>query len=185
MIIVEGPDGAGKSTLVKEILHKYPEFKEGERGTTDRSKLYTVTVEDTFRAIDLALRARKQLSLRVWDRLFFSERIYYSLTGRENQFSPGQEVFIGHVLEAMRCPIFLCLPPYEAVYENAQVHKQMQGVTEHLEEIYIGYSTMYWDMPNQTMLYDYTQTNREAIWDIRSVFAVIDNYLEEREHRLW
>lgn len=184
MIIIEGPDGAGKTTLKEEILKRYPTMIEGPRGTEDRSLLYTVTVPDTYHAMEMALHARSVVPVHVWDRLFFSEEVYSYITGRPNQFSPGQGEWITRLLEAMECPIILCLPPWEEVKENAKVHEQMTGVKENLREIYQDYAMMYHRMPNQTIIYDYTDTNPDAV-SLDQVFRTIDDYLHERSKRQW
>jgi hypothetical protein len=193
MIIIEGPDGAGKTTLKDEILNRYPQrVKEGTRGTKDRSKLYEVTVPDTFRAINMAIRATGtsfgpiggEPRVHVWDRLFFSDMVYAPIQGRPCQFSPGQQHFIRDILETIDCPIILCLPPFEVVKENAQVHEQMTGVNENLKTIWTSYANMYWQMPNQTVIYDYTGS-RDDLLDEHELYKMIDRYLHERSKREW
>lgn len=193
MVIIEGPDGAGKTTLKEALLNWYPQMREGPRGTKDRSKLYTVTVADTFGAINRAMRAayspklsQTPSSLCVWDRLFFSEMVYAGLVGRPCEFTPSQQAFITRVLETIGCPIILCLPPYEAVRENAEVHEQMKGVRENLRAIYDAYEDMYHRMPNQTVKFDYTGTAEDAIASLDYVTqTVIDPYITERGKRAW
>lgn len=191
MIIIEGPDGAGKTTLKEELLKRYPQMAEGPRGTKDRRKLYTVTVPDTFGAINRSVRAAylprsgmDHTSLYVWDRLFFSELVYADITGRPCEFSLGQRIFITKILETIGCPIILCLPPFEVVKENAEVHEQMDGVKENLQVIWGGYQSLYWTMPNQTMIYDYTNDNDEGV-SFDELTATIDKYLIERSRRSW
>lgn len=183
MIILEGCDGAGKTTLKEEILKRYPAMREGPRGTKDRSRLYLVTVPDTFGAINRAIRATEtggeHGSCCVWDRLYFSEMVYAPIVGRPCEFSPGQQEYLTAILEAMKCPIILCQPPFDVVKENAEVHVQMKGVNENLAAIYEAYDLLYWRMPNQTIKYDYTEDTLDQI------YQVIDEYLHERIKREW
>jgi hypothetical protein len=192
MIIVEGPDGAGKTTLVETLVERYDALKVGRRGTNDRTRLWEVTVSDTFNAINRAIRAtyyehNPLPRVNVWDRLFFSDMVYAPFVGRgQGEFSPGQQVFLTRILEAIGCPIILCMPPLEVVRENAQVHEQMKGVNENLDGIWHGYDKLYWRMPNQTVIYDYTQTSDlVGKVDLDQVFATIDEYLERRVKREW
>jgi GTPase SAR1 family protein len=185
MIIVEGPDGAGKTTLVEKILEMWPvRTALGERGTTDRNKLYTVTVEDTYRALRQAVNGRREAPAFVWDRLFFSDMVYAPMMKRECAFNMAQQAFIIRLLEAMGCPIILCLPPFEVIQENAQVHEQMKGVNENLNTIVSNYRVQYFTMPNQTIIYDYTGQEEDSV-DINQVYKTIDAYLNLRAGREW
>lgn len=188
MIVVEGPDGAGKTTLVAKLLNRYLFMREGPRGTKDRARLYTVTVPDTFGAINRAIRAktpyREQRDICVWDRLFFSEMVYADLTDRPCQFSLGQQRFISRILEAIDCPIILCLPPIEVVEANALAAEQMKGVKENIAEIWSRYHSLYGNMPNNTMIYDYTGEDPDRV-TYDEIIATIDKYLLERSKREW
>lgn len=190
MIIVEGPDGAGKSTLVKNLLARYPNMREGPRGTKDRSLLYTVAVPDTFGAINRAIRATGGVCMKggrrdlcIWDRLYFSEMVYAPIADRPCEFSPGQQDLINSLLETIGCPIILCLPPLEVVKANAMAAEQMKGVKENIEGIWRAYDDLYYVMPDQTTVYDYTKPDN--LVNIKSIIRGIDVYLEERAEREW
>jgi hypothetical protein len=181
VIILEGPDGAGKTTLKKELQERFA-LSEGQRGVEDRTLLYTVTVPDTYRAMCYAIHANAPAV--VWDRLFFSEFIYPKYQNRTEQFSLGQQAFITNVLEAMGCPIILCMPPYPVVEENAKVHEQMKGVNKNLAGIYNDYEDLYFVMPNQTIIYDYTGHKEHSV-DKDAVFRTVETYLHKRGKREW
>lgn len=178
MIIVEGPDGSGKSTLVESLITHF-ELREGARGTTDRKKLYTVTVKDTYLALMKAIRAMRGVPVEVWDRLFYSEFVYYRYGNRPCEFSEGQRRFINWMIEAITCPVILCLPPPEVIIENAKKVDQMDGVNENLPQIIMDYHSMSQWMPPQTIIYDYTRD------DTFKVFGPISAYLARREAREW
>ena len=152
MIIVEGPDGAGKTTLVNELLKEFDDLTLGPRATDDRDKLYEVTVEDTFNALSEAVRCRKG-EAKIWDRLFYSEFVYAPVTDRDCAFNEDQQSYINRIIQYLGIPIIICLPPLEVVKQNLG-DKQMEGVTENIDQIYELYADAEWWPP--AMLYDYT-----------------------------
>lgn len=181
MIIVEGPDGAGKSTLVKEIIEIFPFLAEGERGVSDRDKLWEVTRPDTYRALAECLTTQ---SPHIWDRLFWSEFAYWEVTGRPSpQFTPDDRAVIPHVIKALRAPVIFCMPPYEEVLRNVEQSKQMEGVAARIEDIYRCYEGMLLDYQlivpgTNIMTYDYTSIHAR---DRRhEMMGRISAYLEAR-----
>lgn len=173
VIILEGPDGAGKTTLKESLQTRYG-FDEGVRGTADRSKLYTVTVQDTFYALRCALG---NLPPVIWDRLYFSELVYAKIVGRPVEFTALQQRIIQGILQVMDVPIIYCRPPLSTVKRNAQRNEQMDGVLENLEHIYIDYDNVM--LHTHAVHYDYT------VHDPKRVYDYIDKYLDERNQRTW
>lgn len=176
MIILEGPDGAGKTTLLEQIVQNF-RVHVGERGTDNRDLLYTVTVSDTFKALKRAVTGSTNMC--VWDRLFFSEFVYPKYMGRSCQFNDGQRLHVLEVMRALKCPIIWCLPPREAVIDNARKDHQMEGVDGNVGDIWDDYERMYLWTPPQTIVYDYTRDKPGR------VFEVIKSYEAERKHREW
>lgn len=183
MIIVEGPDGAGKTTLVNRLRKDFPELTEGERGTSNRKLLYTVTVPDTYTALRYAVNPYDHP--RIWDRLFYSEFVYAPMGGREPRFNLAQTKFIREMIEAMRVPVIVCLPPLPDVKKNVLVEDQMDGVVDKISLIYTSYTRMLrdgWFGP-AVIVYDYTRQNVNEQYNQMS--EKIDDYLVTRRNQQW
>lgn len=182
MFIVEGPDGAGKSTLVEQLADEL-DLEIGERATTNRDKLYEVTRQDTYTALGLAVTAHEKP--KIWDRLFFSEMVYAPVIDRACEFSFEEQVFAKRVIGALGTPIISCLPPWEAVLHNVEGTHQMQGVSENLKNIYVAYKTIFQNMP-WVIYYDYTGEQSDP--GFKSYQELVDSckhYLSHRENRSW
>lgn len=170
MIIIEGPDGAGKTTLARQLGEEFPQLAEGTRGTKDRDELWKVTREDTYKALRHALTPG--VTPLVWDRLFWSEFVYHSVMGRPCQFSGLDKSVILGVIAELHAPVIMCLPPEDVARKNINESKQMGGVKEDFEFIYESYESMVHEgqyfLPGINLLrYDYTAEDaREAKYRI-------------------
>lgn len=183
MIIVEGPDGAGKSTLVERLCKLYG-LEVGKRGTTDRDLLWTVTVPDTMRALRWAVGGH--MNTMIWDRLYYSDFVYAPIQGRAIAFNDSQQVHVDAIIEALRPPIIVCLPPWAVVAGNVGKDHQMPGVMENFGEIYGRYQNMAFrtgdalkPFPDHRIIYDYTD---DESYD--KVLNEIEDYLENRQERM-
>lgn len=182
MIIVEGPDGAGKTTLIKELCDHYG-FEVGKRGTDNRDLLYTVTVPDTFRALRGALEGwgpGSRALPTIWDRLYFSDLVYAPIQDRNVAFNHEERRVIESTIRDLGIPVIKCYPPWETVLENEAGTHQMEGVHENLERIYRSYEFMI-RVPHFT--YDYTVDDGPTCG--RHLFPYIDEYLRRRKQRKW
>jgi hypothetical protein len=143
MIIVEGPDGGGKSTLVN-FLHE----KTGMPLSPD-SMLSDVERNDPEFRSQEAVRDRVYQSIlssvggaeapEIHDRMFYSELIYSHAYGRECAFTWGEQQHICRVLIACRCPVFFCIPPLTELRKKVFASDHMEGVVENIIKIYNSY----------------------------------------------
>lgn len=181
MIIVEGCDGSGKTTLVQKLSERYdlpiaPRVK-------DRDKLREYTVPDTFRGLARAVRCVE--APYIYDRLFFSEMVYAPiLRGESAQFNVGQIGFVTNILEACRFPIIICCPDWEVVESNLnEPQHQLEGVREKAAEIYQAYINLFeklvqnWEGLSVTG-YDYTDAD-----SLEEVYQVVESFLSEYNSR--
>lgn len=164
-IIVEGPDGAGKTTLIEELqktygLQREPRAASSTQGPITDLVQYTDTADHT-----IGLGKRTTL----WDRHpLISEPIYSFVSGRTNQFqSQSYEwmqdrygTLIDHAL------LVWCLPPLENVLANVLNPDvpQMEGVTDRITHIYNLYrhTAAVWDIFPSSTTFDYTDRPRSS-----------------------
>jgi hypothetical protein len=192
VILVEGADGSGKTTLVEAICEHF-KLEEGIRGTSDRDKLYEVTRRDTHTALALAVEC--SLAPRVWDRLFYSDFVYAPVTGRPVAFPREEAEFVQDIIEVLMPPLIICHPPLRVIEENLQ-GKQMEGVRENIAAIHNAYKKIFgvggkFGGMGQTgaMWYDYTgnfpNVGPHTPWtnDVNVVFDHIEEYLDARKER--
>lgn len=141
-IIAEGPDGGGKSTLVKRLvdtglLVEYPRAVDSVGGPPPDLDKW---VSDTGRAMMTAPPS-------VFDRhALISEPIYGPICrgGMPGMFNNPQWRQ-RHTFDLMRqCLIIWCLPPYATVQTNVlkDTDIQMDGVVTQLPRIYNAYRSM-------------------------------------------
>ena len=177
MIIVEGPDGAGKTTIAHEICSEFKLLERRYLG--QRDKMYETTIPRTMGALARAVRCDQPAE--VYDRLYFSELVYYQYTTGKCQFNSEQQDAVEKVIEALDIPVIFCIPPLEVVRMNIMEKKQMNGVQLNIDEIWNEYGLRAIGMipRSNTMLYDYTKESS------RVVFKFVKEYLQVRKEREW
>jgi GTPase SAR1 family protein len=173
MVIVEGPDGAGKTTLVAQIVKKYPKFKMSPYEKRDQA-WFDKSRQRTYKALADCVYG---LHTKLYDRLFYSELIYGEITRGRTLFSPYEKDFVERCLRTFGSPMILCMPPLEVVKMNVGRTEQHDFVAENIDKIYRAYANLIY-APG-CILYDYTTTPFEY------VTSEIDLYLKLKEKRQW
>lgn len=160
MIIVEGPDGAGKTTLINDIRQWF-HWPIAPR----------VVSKDAEAMVDLKdwveLNLAKGFHRSIYDRhRLVSEPIYGAVL--RNEFEPGFDN-LGWLSEMMwsfyeKCnPIIIyCLPPWKEVEANTRVgiEYQPQHVVDNIRKIYSLYlsqASREYHSRERTFVYDYTR----------------------------
>jgi GTPase SAR1 family protein len=151
MLIVEGPDGAGKTTLVERLskeLDMYVMPKVVDHNAEAMVDLVQWVHDDVTSGLKRALYDRHRL---------ISEPIYgLALRGKpefDNFRWLKQYTQQFHHLEPF---VIFCLPPLEAVLKNVDGDAKNQVVAEKIEQIYWHYFCVAAAWPTPTVVWDYT-----------------------------
>lgn len=189
MVIIEGPDHGGKSTLIKHLQEYFGDAVElsapsrmSKDERNDPAFRDPITVhERTYSAIAHKGHLTGQGPVVLHDRLFFSALVYDEVFGREPTFNWAESVHIRRLLTAVTPPIVFCLPPLERITSHIYGSNEMEGVTDNITAIYKGYEVLS-ALSNPTITrYDYTRGPAAK----QRICGVIERYMERRKKRLF
>ncbi len=117
MIIVEGPDGSGKSTMIARLGYERHAFKSLRGGVGGDTK--TGWAGDAVSPIDAYLR---QILLAdeleaagrhiAFDRFHLSEAVYGPILRHRQEMTRAELSLLTSVLRRRRIPVILCMPPF-------------------------------------------------------------------------
>lgn len=179
MIIVEGPDGAGKTTLVALLRREYgltphPRFCTSTDGITNPDGLLAQVAEDLQQ-----LRADFPEKPPLYDRHpIISEYVYSPAMGRPLAagFATPNTRNIRNLVAGSSCVIW-CWPSFSTVWANVndeQGDTQMPGVVDNIASIYQGYAAQRVMWPGEFFAhYDYTSPD-----SLTPTCTVIEAFLE-------
>ena len=193
MIIVEGPDGAGKTTLCKRVAEDFDleicDWEQEMDLTRDEMKEWPTRRYYYALAEEFQLNAPQTGLEKPWihDRFYFSSLVYGPLMQGHNQMSEEDRKTIGRVILALACPVIVCLPPKPVVLDNmGQDRHQMDGVKDLISDIYDLYtSVMSRSAYPFVMYYDYTDTMTAAGYlSYEELSRRIKFYLDRRGERM-
>jgi hypothetical protein len=147
LIIVEGPDGAGKTTLVR-YLHEQLDIPLSEHSLLTPAQRNDPSYRDPqsvrkryYKALTRAVIGARPPELH--DRLFYSELIYNEILGtRPCAFDFKESRHYSRVLMALECPVIFCLPPFEELSKSLLHQEQWDEATENIKKIYDAYALM-------------------------------------------
>lgn len=148
--IVEGPDGAGKSTLVgSQIFMGEQKDHVGQPKTNDPFTEYMALIRSRC-------EGPLQRKVAVFDRLHLGEHVYGPIfRGADRLGFPASRMIDRYLLQNP-VVVIVCLPPLYQIKENVCLTDgtQLPRTTEHLEAIYRGYSELRYNLP--VVVHDYT-----------------------------
>lgn len=153
MIIVEGPDGGGKSNLVR-YLSKHFDLPVHARA----SDSINGPVKNLFQWVIDDVSTQPEQPLSIYDRHpLISEYIYGPICRAklpDGFTSTSAHAWIRHM--AVRSLVVLCRPPNERLIASVAPERDMPGVTEHIERIAACYDAMRMFWPGRVVTYDFT-----------------------------
>lgn len=171
-VIVEGPDGGGKSTLIRELAQQT-----GVPIAERASRSETGPIESLFNwyAADLALPP----TARIYDRHpLISEPIYAPIArGVEPQtpFDDPEWLEINRRTMATRALLVVCLPPLWVVKTNVKrtTRGQMPGVEANIVKLWNAYDAVRrsWSA-HRVITYDYTNHDTSPYLRLRMAQAL-------------
>lgn len=169
LIIVEGPDGAGKSTLIAELTRRFRD--EGCKVHVSRNGPYLGEKKIAHRYRGQIYRALYGYvnTVVIVDRAWHSEPIYAAATGRG---APRVSVPERRTLErlALRADavLILCRPPYTICREAWAARKGEEYLTRDtmLRKVYDAYGAAapHHQQPLIQLTYDYTKDSMDHVF---------------------
>jgi len=175
MIIVEGADGCGKTTLCNQLQR---DFDLGIERPQRGGEMPIVPVRNrVYRALSKAIKGHQPA--KIYDRLYLSELVYGRMLRDKVEFSAFEQLYINDLLKALRCPVIICKVDFDVAHDNLAKQPQLWGVEENYRKIYHAYEQYHVVNPGATH-YDYTEPN-----GYKKVSDEIAEYLQERTLREW
>lgn len=189
MVIIEGPDHAGKTTLIQHLQGHFGdavELSPSSRMTKDqrndpRFRDPEAVKERVYSAICHKSPIASQGPVQVHDRLFFSELVYGEILRGKSCFNWAESVHIRRLLTAITPPIVFCLPPLESITSKIYGSNEMEGVTDNITKIYQAYQALSALSNPRITLYDYTRGPAARA----RICHVVEAYMERRKKRLY
>jgi hypothetical protein len=163
--IVEGPDGAGKTTLVDDLYFRAG----GMVGRLHQGPYYNDVLKETLTTVSRAMERDAHI---LCDRLHLGERIYGPVFREADMLKDrGQRVLERALLGLGEVVQVICYPPYDPHVKEAWLAREQIEMLEslgQLERVYRLYKTQWSMLP--TVSYDWTQQSVD--WLVEEMEAI-------------
>lgn len=156
MIVIEGPDGAGKSTLAEVLSVKF-NLPMHERA----SDSVAGPVDNLFKWAYDDVVSMPDREISVYDRHpLLSEYVYGPIV--RSTLPEGFTTTTAHRLIRMMAAsvlVVLCRPPSERLRSSVSDQRDMPGVSTHIERIAAAYDALKMFWPGQIVTHDFTSAD--------------------------
>lgn len=162
-IILEGPDGGGKTRLLEAFQVQYPLLVRGQKASTSLKgpvKNLAAWVTTEFKVMD------GSIPVMIYDRHpVISEPIYGPIArgGAQPGFSPSPWLSSARLEMYSRTYVIWCIPPLEQCQKAVAADRDMPGVTENIDELHAAYLRAMHEWTGPGMRYDLTRGTREVL----------------------
>lgn len=159
IIVVEGPDGAGKTTLIDKARGN----QKDRYFIVCRASRYQPTIQDAFQYLSW-IRYQKSIDV-ILDRFhFISDRIYGPIIRNEDVF---KSLPLDFGLQQVSAVVY-ARPPLDTILANVMNgSNQLEGVAERTEQIVMEYDKIMAKLKGKGVdihRYDYTADDPVAFW---------------------
>jgi hypothetical protein len=156
-IIIEGPDGAGKTRLVEALLDRYPEYRAAPRACT--------SIDGPLSGRDLVYWINRfgMLDGNIYDRHpAISGPVYDAVLSRRVELwvQPWIQGIFHEIHESAR--VIYCRPPRRAIVEAVNGAPQMDGVNRMIHRLVDTYDAIMANMI-QHERYDWTRDDLPSL----------------------
>lgn len=158
MIIVEGPDGGGKTTLLRNLMQQFPSIPLHERASRSGSEGGPVDHLYDWAHTDVMSWNAQPLSF--YDRHPLISEYIYGPVIRQSIDAKFLDTNLRRLL-MRRALVIVCLPPLDAVRRSVSAERDMPGVRTHIDTIWELYASLGAYAPTSFSIryYDYTKHN--------------------------
>lgn len=157
MIIVEGCDGSGKSTLIKNLGITDTLWMGGARVKHPTRGVSWAYADNVPPVAQFGRQIQRNLHRVAFDRFHISERVYGPLLRGEQVMDDDAFERVSAELRRLRVPVILCLPPYEAAYANVTLAGRERPVYQTDAFLRRAYDEFLALQPWATVVYDFTR----------------------------
>lgn len=179
IIIVEGMDGTGKTTLVQQLAHrlgmKPKKFVKSSGPDEDYKQTLVNRTISEINELEAASLEGRSIN-RLYDRFpLISEAVYGPILRGHNCFG-GLYYPLRSRLLALKTVIVYCRPYRSVIWSNIQQSSQMSGVLEYFDELLDAYDKLFLEFTETPVksyitTFDYTRDDvRELIHKIRGFY---------------
>lgn len=161
LIILEGPDGAGKTTLAKDSKHlEYIHFGPPPKGKDGAWHQYYRLLEDLW--------DNPRSGGMIVDRFIYGEMIYGPLLRGGTDLTWAHIRMLERIIMGMSGLLVICLPPYDIIKHNWQENIDDELIKDEADlwAVYVHYQDLLGDslrmLPRK--LHDFTNIHRERVY---------------------